>query len=376
MSATAFGIADPRIFEELEKQTRSFAEDYGMEALEGIIGGDTRVGMRRYTYREGIGYVGEPSREFAVNTFPTYPGGGPQVTVDTAMQSPNIIARALTDITYLRFVADRILAKGSPEQIRGGAAVFNRSESLFPDRGAETIAPRTQWPRTAWTVPDLFGAPVQKFGLETPITDEARRRNAIDELMRAQIKLGNAVVKSIDATAMTLITTDPAVGTYAAASTWTGGTPNIIGDVAAARNLIVNADLGYAADTLIINPAQETPFLTSSTVANYLPRESTPRNAVVTGESVPILGLRQILVTNQIAAGKGLMVNAGVVGSIADEPPLADEGYSTYQPGGGQAPVQVKKYRVDGTDETMLRAGRFAAMWIAEPKAAVYLQGL
>lgn len=335
--------------------------------------GDTSVGMRMYSVEDGRIV---PERSFAINTFPTYPGGGPQVTVDTALQQPNILARALTDLTYLRFVADRILARGTPDQIRGGAAVFQRAESLFPDRGAETVGVRSEWPRTAWTVPDLFGAAVQKMGLESPITDEARRRNAIDELMRAQKKLANAVVKFIDAACMTMIISDPAIGTYSAAQTWTGGTPNIIGDLAAARNLIVNADLGYEADTLIINPAQETAFLTSTSIRDWLPRESTPRNQVVSGNTVPILGLQQILVTNQIAAGKGIVVDSGTIGSIADEPPRAEEGYTTYDPGGGQAPIQVKTYRHERVDETIIRAARFPAMWIAEPKAGVYMQGL
>ena len=117
-------------------------------------------------------------------------------------------------------------------------------------------------------------------------------------------------------------------------------------------------------------------MLGSSTVANYLPRESTPRNAVVTGNTVPILGLRQILVTNQIAAGTGIMVNSDVVGSIAEEPPDPAEGYTSYDPGGGQPAIQNKTYRHERVDETILRAARFPAMWIAEPKAAVYMQGL
>jgi hypothetical protein len=374
MSEFAYSAVDPRLYEDFERQGREAGVDFGFMENFHEERGDTQIGMRRYTV--GDDGVIRLERQFAVNTYPTYPGGGPQVTVDTAMQMPNIIARALTDLAYLRFVADRILARGTADQIKGGAAVFQRAESLFPDRGAEITGVRSQWPRTAWTVPDLFGAAVQKYGLETPIADETRRRNAIDELLRAQRKLANAVVKFIDATCMTLIITDPAVNAYSATNTWTGGTPNIIGDLAASRNLIVNADLGYEADTLIINPAQETALLTSSTIRDYLPRESTPRNSVVSGETVPILGLRQILVTNQIAAGKGIMVNADVVGSIADEPPLANEGYTTYDPGAGQAAIQVKQYRNEGVDETILRAARFVAMWIAEPKAAVYLQGL
>src|SRR4051812_44737647 len=202
MSALGLTAADPRLYESFEKQARDVGIDLGFLEDFHAPSGDTRIGMRRYTLAEDGQFKLE--RQFAVNSLPTYPGGGPQVTVDSVMQQPNIIARALTDLAYLRFVADRILARGTADQIRGGAAVFQRSGSLFPDRGAETVGVRSQWPRTAWTVPDLFGAAVQKYGLETPITDETRRRNAFDELMRAQRKLANAVVKFIDATCMTL----------------------------------------------------------------------------------------------------------------------------------------------------------------------------
>jgi hypothetical protein len=348
------------------------------DAHEGDIDGVTvvdgrTVGARMYSVENGV-ITGE--RRYAVNTFPTYPGGGPQITVDTSLQQPNIIARALTALAYQRFVADKIFMKGTPEQIRGGAAVFNRSESLFPDRTAETRQPRAGWKRTGWTVPDLFASPVQQFGLEAPVNDLARRRNSFDELARAQLKLANAVVKSIDAAAILLITTDAAVNQFTATTTWSSGSPTIVADLAAVRNQIVNIDLGYEPDTLIINPAQETSMITSAALQAILPRESTPRNAALTGLVVPLMGLRQILVTNQIAAGKGIMCQSNIVGSIADEPPLTDEGYSSYDPGGGQAAIQVKKYRVEDMDDTILRAARFAAMWIGEPKAATYMQGL
>ena len=380
MSTSAYDLlgADPRFLADVEAQLRERGVGDGrqLSEIDGVNVIDGRqIGARMYTIDES-GLTIRQERAFAVNTFPTYPGGGPQITVDTALQQPNIIARALTDLSYQRFVADKIFMRGTADQIRGGAAVFNRSESLFPDRTSETKTPRAGWKRTAWTVPDLFASPVQAFGLETPINDFARRRNAIDELARAQVKLANAVVKSIDAAAMLMITTDPAVGQYSATNTWGGGTPNIVGDLAAARNLIVNIDLGYDADTLIINPAQETSMLTSAVLAGYFPRESTPRSNIMTGEAIPIMGLRQILVTNQMAAGKAIMCNSGVVGSIADEPTLADEGYTSFAPGGNQAPVQVKKYRHEENDDTILRAARFAAMWIGEPKAAVYMQGL
>lgn len=328
----------------------------------------------------------ESSREF-VTTQPTYPGGQVVLNVDTALQSPNIIARALNNLAYQRFVADRIFSHGGPDQVRGGAAVFQRSESIFPDRTAGEVGVRSRWPRSGWTPGDLFAALVHKWGLEVPIADEVRRRNQIDQMARAQRKLANAVVQFVDQQAMSTIINDPAINTYAAPLVWSNTTADKIANIATARNMINNIDFGYAADTLIINPAQELQLLLDPNVRGALPREvnaSNPLgNSIITGQAVPILGLKQILITNQIAAGTALLVNAGVIGSIADEEPLADEGYVSYDAGPtnivipGQNPrIWVKTYREDGTDETIVRGARFPAMWVAEPKAATYITGL
>jgi len=360
MSITHDPLADPRLFEDFDRQLQALTPDAG-------------IGPR--IYRVGPDGRFHQERQFAVNSLPTYPGGGPQVTVDSAIQNPNIIARALTDLAYQRFVADRVLMRGTSDQVRGGAAVFQRAESLFPDRGAEEVGVRSEWPRSGWTVPDLFAAAVKKYGLEVPISDESVRRNAMDVMARAQRKLANAVVKFVDQVAMTLIETDPAVQTLTAGATWSTGT-SIIADLASARNKIQNIDLGYVADTLIINPAQELSMLTNTTLQSILPRESTPRNATLTGSPVPILGLQQILVTNQITAGTGIVLNSGVVGTIAEEAPDPREGYVGYNPGANQPNIMVKRYREEDRDEWILRAARFPAMWISEPQAAVVISGM
>jgi hypothetical protein len=242
-------------------------------------------------------------------------------------------------------------------------------------------------------VPDLFAAAVKKYGLESVVSDEARRRNAMDQLARALRKIANATVKFVDSVAMTLIATDPAVQTQTATAAWNNAGAKIILDIATGRNLIVNIDMGYEANTLIINPAQELSLLTDTTIQGVLPRESTPRNAVVTGRPVPILGLQQILVTNQIAAGHWILCDAGTVGTIADEQPLADEGYYNYDVAGNGGPgatpaglaaptiplnqptIYAKTYREESTDGTIVRGARFPAMWISEPQAAVYGSG-
>src|SRR4051794_38924521 len=180
---------------------------------------------------------------------PTYPGS-PQLTVDALLKRPTLIARALTALTSKRFVADYIFSHGTPDQVAGGAAWYERSENIYPDRGAEEVGVRSEFPRSGWTEA-ILTALVKKYGLEIPISFEAIRRNQIDQIQRALRKLANAVTKFVDTQAMSLLTTDPAIQTAAAAATWTASATTIISDLANARKLIADQDEGYEGDTLI-----------------------------------------------------------------------------------------------------------------------------
>lgn len=304
----------------------------------------------------------------------TYPGGADRITVEALLKLPRLIARGLTELASKRFVADRIFARGSAEQVAGGAALYQKSESIYTANDPEEVGPRAEFPRSGWTEA-VFSAAVKKYGLEVPISDEARRRNAMDIVGRAQRKLANAVVKFVDTQAMSLITSDAAVLTFAASGDWTTAATDIVFDIAKAQNQITLQDEGYEGDTAVVNSAQELDLITDKDIRDALPREGGIQNSVISGRAVPMLGLRQILPTNALAAGTALVLEAGMGGTIADEAPLGDEGYTSYDPGDGKAPVQTKVYRVDSADETIVRGARFPAMWIAEPKSIVKITG-
>jgi hypothetical protein len=330
---------------------------------------------------------------------PTYPGS-PQITVDSLLRNPAIIARNLTALASKRFVADKIFTRGTPEQVAGGAMTFQRAENIYPDRSAEEVGIRSEWPRTGWSEAILQAA-VKQYGLETPIAYLAIRRNQLDQVARAERKLANAVTKFVDAAAMTAITTDAAVNTGAAAAAWSAGATTIISDLATMRKTIADQDEGYAMDTLVLNPAQELFLFTNSDLRGALPREGT-NNLLNGGRAVPILGIEQILVTPQLTAGTVLGGMAKVVGTIADERPDGGEGYVSFDvnaqagasggvatanasPGGiniaGRtvdpnaaypadfAPVYVKVYNNDGVDDRIVRGARWPAMAILEPKS-------
>lgn len=309
----------------------------------------------------------------------TYPGGGPQVTVEALLRQPRLIARQLSDLVNQRFiVADRIFARGTAEQVAGGAALFQRAESIFPTRNdVEEVGIRSEFPRTTWTEA-IFTAAVRKYGLEVPIADETVRRNALDVVARAQRKLANAMVRFVDTVAMALLldTTSSGANTMAASGDWSTAATDIIADIATARAMIINENQGFMPDTMIINPAQELDLLIDDGLRQILPREGgAPQAAAITGNPVPILGLRQILTTPSMTAGKVAILESNVVGTIADEAPLPSENYSAYTPGPNLASVYVKIYRQENTDEQIVRAARFPAMWISEPDALTVITG-
>lgn len=314
----------------------------------------------------------------------TYPGDSPTITVAALLKQPPLLLRRLADLSYMRYVADRIFIQGTPDQVAGGGARFQRAESIFPDRSVEAVGMRSLYPRTGWNEA-IMTAAVKKYGLEFPVADEQRRRNALDVVERGMRKLANGMVSFVDSIAMALLLADPDVQTQTASGDWTTAATDIIADLIKARQKVRDINLGYEADTLIINPAQETDMLTDADVRAALPREGVnfiaggliDNSGANTGQvgPAPLLGFRNIIVTPNLTAGSVLVGMAKMVGTIADEAPEAAEGYISYDPGAGQSRIYMKIYRNDDQDETIVRCARFPAMWVAEPKSFVRITG-
>lgn len=304
-----------------------------------------------------------------------WPGGGPRYTVEALLKTPRIIARAVTELANLAeqgFFTDTIFARGTPEQVAGGAALYQRSENKFPDRDVEEVMPRSNYPRTGWTA-ELFAAAVHKYGLEVPIPDEARRRNALDQMQRAQVLLANAVVRFVDTLAADLIMNDPDVLDVPGGD-WSDANHDKIADIAAARAAIANQNLGYVADTAIVHTNQDLQLITDKLIRDALPRENNAVSSVLTGRPVPLLGLQRIIASPNVPEDTVLILAAKLGGTVADEAPIPDENYQTYQAGqtgygDSFAPVYVKSYRQENADETIVRAARFPALWLTDPAA-------
>lgn len=308
---------------------------------------------------------------------PTYPYDPRAASVEDLLARPAVIARRLTELTAKHFVSEWMFERGTPDQVRGGSAVFQKSESIYMDRDVELVGVRGAFPRAGWSEA-VYQAFVRQYGLEVPINDLQVRREAMDTMRRGIRKLANNMVRFVDTLAIGTLLADPEVLTESG-SDWTAAAAGVIvTDVAMAIKNIRDLQEGYEPDTLIVHADQELDLLLDADIADRLPREVLT-GPIQTGSPWPMLGLDRIIKTYQIPSGTALVLESKMVGTIADEEPVAMEGYTTYDPGqtGSEgeatqaaAPIFTKVYRDEIASDNVIRAARWPAVWVAEPGAA------
>lgn len=250
-----------------------------------------------------------------------YPPGPPTVsgnliTVETFLNSPTRVQRVVDDLTLNRFLADQIFSQGGAA---GGAVVYDQiaSGEFFTTRDVQGIAPGSQFPiiDTGEAVPKV--ARVIKWGGAAVVTYEAVRRDNRDVLNRQLTKLRNTIIRKVDTVAIAAL--DAALPTMPASASWALATTDIITDLEMARAAIDDADLGYEADTVIINPTQRIGVRKNTGLRNALPREGMANNLIGARDLNGLLGFRNWFVSNRQPAGTVKVLASRIVGSIRDE---------------------------------------------------------
>lgn len=259
---------------------------------------------------------------------PTYPPGAPtvaggRISVEHFLRTPSRVQRAVENLTTQRFIADYIFSAGDAQ---GGAVVYDRiaAGDFYTTRDVQAVEPGSEFPIVDTGEAEPRVAAVTKWGGAAIITYEAVRRDNRDVLARKLVKLRNTIIRKVDATGVTALTGDTGVPTGPAAAAWnntTTGDP--ISDIEGARSAIDNADLGYIADTVLINPQQRLRLMARKDIRDSLPRESTGGNPVLTGGAAlnGLLGFTWV-VSNRVPAGTVIVTQRQAVGSQRDELPL------------------------------------------------------
>lgn len=251
----------------------------------------------------------------------TYPPGPPTVsgnliTVETFLNSPTRVQRVVDDLTLNRFLADRIFSQGGAQ---GGAVVYDQiaAGEFFTTRDVQGIEPGSQFPiiDTGEAAPKV--ARVIKWGGAAVVTYEAVRRDNRDVLNRQLTKLRNTIIRKVDTVAIAAL--DAVLPTMPASAVWSNAATDIITDLETARAAIDDADLGYEADTVIINPTQRIGIKKNTGIRGALPREGTSTNLIGARDLNGLLGFPNWYVSNRQPAGTVKVLAARIVGSIRDE---------------------------------------------------------
>lgn len=258
----------------------------------------------------------------------TYPLSGPQVsgneiTADLMLNEPTRITSYLNDLTLRNYFMP--LVYGTAPGINGGALLYNQItyNDLFPTRDVQDVAPGSEFPNVTADRPDPKVARVGKFGGKFEITDEARDRNDIMAVQQEATKLGNAMVRRMNAKGIAVL--DEAVTAVGAPGTFVGtnwGNVTTAGtsatsnqgypaaDFAKAQLKADQTELGVDFNLWIVNPQEK---------ANLSITYGSQLDNVLSSFGITMYP------TNRVAAGTAYVLAQGQVGVMGVEKGLSTE---------------------------------------------------
>jgi hypothetical protein len=291
-----------------------------------------------------------------------YPPAAPSITgntisLDLFLRSPARVRRVLENLSSQRFIADRIFAAGNAD---GGAVIYDRvtEQDLYTDRDTMEITPGSEFPTVGASAPEPEVARVVKRGGQVQVTYEAVRRDDRDVVRRALTKLSNTLIKQHDQIAVNALIADADVLTDAASDEFNDTNGDPYGDILTAVNEVEQADLGYAVDTVLLNPQERLTIMLNSDIRQALPRENTAVNPLLSGQLAGLCGIPNWVVSNRVPAGSMIFLNSGIVGSMRDEVGL-----------------YTRTIDKQETETWLIQAARVSVPVITDPKAAFVLTG-
>jgi|SRR5579875_3481327 len=271
-----------------------------------------------------------------------YPQPAPTVsgvneTVSVYLNNPLRLQKAIMDFTVMRFVMPHIFTQAPAAT--GGAVVYDQilGTFFFLDRDVQSIRPGSQFPILAGGEQLPSTAAVQKLGGEVMLTYEAVRRDNRNLLARELRRLGNNVVRYVDAAAVAALNAAPIYTATAASGGWSTGTNDPLADIATAAEMVYGPDLGYVPDVMLVNPLDHSHLVKNTTLRSALPRENI--NIGVTtigadhephGGDIPnpikggflnVLEGLNIYLTNRVPSGTVYILDSQNCGQYSDEIP-------------------------------------------------------
>lgn len=302
----------------------------------------------------------------------TYPPAAPTLsgdveTISRFLASPTLVSRQLRTLAMQRYIADAVLSQRF--QVSGGAVLYETGESIFTSDNPRAVAPGGEYPLTTAPTGAASIAKTVKWGQDTKVYDESVKRQLMNPVNKAMLKLVNQNVKFIDGIALSAIAS-AVTNTSAVTASWkTATAAQMLTDVAQAKASILALNQGYMPDTVVLDDATWARAYAGFVSGGFLPREAV-ENATVSGQFAVIDGMRFLPTPNLPTAGTILVVDSSMLGGMADEQ-LGGPGYATAGPPG----VEGKTIRDDDNDGWKLRMRRVTVPVVVEPAAGYVLTG-
>ena len=304
---------------------------------------------------------------------------GDLVTISRFLDNPTMLpswVRSVGEIRLrnfqdLRFVSDQVLTQRFRTQ--GGAVLYEQTEPFISDRTVVAVDAGSEYPYANLPTGTAAIASVSKWGQKVFLSDEEITRNvyggaAVDRQLR---KVVNSIIKQVDATTMSAISS-AVTQTQAATATWaTAATRTILLDIMLAVAKVVGQNLGYKADTLLLSDTKYALAMTDASLTNAWQREVST-NPVYTGTLTRIAGLAVVpTAAANLPGGTDdvWVLDSTQLGGMADEQDGAP-GYAV-----SDLAVEVQAIRQAERDGWDLQGRRKTVPVVQETNAACKITG-
>lgn len=304
-----------------------------------------------------------------------YPGSpvavqdGDKLLAERFMKNPNVVSRALYDLTRERFLGDFLLTQRYT--VVGGAVLFeNGDDDIEAADQAEVVAPGAEYPLTTFGSGTLAAAQAVKRGQSADVTDEAVARWAFDPVQRGLRRIANSQIRQNDQIALSVIQSR-VTDTFTASGTW-DDVERIIEDslIAAAWAQEQRYNLGeevYDYNTIVLKPTQHAKVVAKLVTSGVLPRET---NNIVAGDGAAVVNyLGKTWVTGiHVPFSDPFVVDRDQLGGMGFED--LGGGYTRSENG-----LETKVIRDDRRDKSTIQARRVAVPVVRDVHAGYRITG-
>jgi hypothetical protein len=255
---------------------------------------------------------------------------GPRITVSALLKDPLVIPELILQMTQNEFIVDSVLRNGGAAT--SGAVRYSESTPLYADDFPEIRAEFAEVPVVGTSVGTPRVVFTHERAMAIMVSDEMRRRQAVDPVTRQLTQVKNTMVYSWNSAFYAAVVANAGIQTLAVTNTWASAAATIRADIAQAIFLVENANvvspagltqwLGFEADTLIINHGTKNTLLQSSTFAAPYIGDIASENLLYTGVLPQKILNLDVLVSRQVPAGNAIVMQRNRAGFYADELPF------------------------------------------------------